>query len=152
MAAGLATLHVMDEERLVERAATMGEKLLKGLCALKERHDMIGDVRGKGLMIGVEFQPPRSLGLKVAWAAGETVEKGMFAQLVVMALMRDHHILVQVGGPGVNIIKLLPPLIIGDEEVNMIVSAFDAVMTEAAHVRGRVWGLAAELIKHALAP
>ncbi len=152
MAAGLATLHVMDEERLVERAATMGEKLSKGLCALKDRHEMIADVRGKGLMIGIEFQPPRSLGLKAAWGAGEAAEKGMFAQLVVMALMRDHHILVQVGGPGVNIIKLLPPLIIGDEEVEMIVSAFDAVMTEAAHVRGRVWGLAGELIKHALAP
>jgi len=59
---------------------------------------------------------------------------------------------VQVGGPGVNIIELLPPLIIGDEEVDMIVSAFDKVMAEAASVRGRVWGMSAELIKHAIAP
>ena len=65
---------------------------------------------------------------------------------------RDHHILVQVGGPGVNIIELLPPLIIGDEEVDMIVSAFDKVMAEAASVRGWVWGMSAELIKHAIAP
>jgi len=50
----------------------------------------------------------------------------------------------------VNIIKLLPPLIIGDEEVEMIVSAFDAVMAEAQKVRGRVWGQSAQLIKHAL--
>jgi acetylornithine/succinyldiaminopimelate/putrescine aminotransferase len=75
----------------------------------------------------------------------------LFSQLVVMALMRDHHILTQVGGPGVNIIKLLPPLIIGDEEVEMIVSAFDAVLAEAARVRGRVWGLSGQLIKHAMA-
>ena len=152
MAAGLATLHVLDEERLIERSAAMGEKLLRGLSALKERHEMIADVRGKGLMIGIEFQPPRSLALKAAWAAGEAAEKGMFAQLVVMALMRDHHVLVQVGGPGVNIIKLLPPLIIGEEEVAMIVAAFDAVMSEAASLRGRVWSLSAELIKHAMAP
>jgi hypothetical protein len=46
---------------------------------------------------------------------------------------------------------LLPPLIIGDEEVEMIVSAFDAVMAEAAKVRGRVWGLSAQLIKAAMA-
>lgn len=152
MAAGLATLYVMDEERIVERAAAMGEKLIRGLTDLKERYEMISDVRGKGLIIGIEFQPPRPLGLKAAWMVGETAEKGMFAQLVVMALMRDHHILVQVGGPGVNIIELLPPLIIGEEEVDMIVSAFDKVMAEAAHITGRVWGMSKELIKHAIAP
>lgn len=152
MAAGLATLHVMDEERLVERSATMGQKLLDGLLALKDRHDMIEEVRGKGLMIGIEFRAPRSLALKAAWTATEAAEKGMFAQLVVMALMRDHRILVQVGGPGVNIIKLLPLLIIGDDEVAMIVSAFDQVMTEAAHVSGRVWAQSKDLIRHALAP
>lgn len=152
MAAGLATLYVMDQEHLVERAATMGEKLLAGLRALQERYEMIAEVRGKGLMIGIEFRPPRSLALKAAWTAAEAAEKGLFAQLVVMALMRDHHILVQVGGPGVNIIKLLPPLIIGDEEVERIVSAFDAVMAEAEHLRGRVWSQSAELIRHAIAP
>lgn len=151
MAAGLATLHVMDEEGVVEHAAAIGEKLLAGLAALKERYEMIADVRGKGLMIGIEFRPPRSLGLKAAWTAAETAQKGLFSQLLVMALMRDHRILTQVGGPGVNIIKLLPPLIIGDEEVEMIVSAFDAVLDEAARLRGRVWSLSGQLIKHALA-
>lgn len=152
MAAGLATLHVMDDEGLVERAARVGAMLLEGLEALKARHEMIADVRGKGLIIGIEFKPTSSLAFKAAWTAAEAAEKGMFAQLVVMALMREHHILVQVGGPGVNIIKLLPPLIIGEEEVEMIVSAFDAVLSEAVQVRGPVWGLSGELIKHALAP
>ena len=151
MAAGLATLHALEEERLIERAATMGEKLLRGLAVLQERYEMIADVRGRGLMIGIEFKPPRSLGLHAAWTAAETAQKGLFAQLVVMALMREHHILTQVGGPDINIIKLLPPLIIGDEEVEMIVAAFDAVMAEAGNVRGRVWAQSAQLIKHALA-
>jgi acetylornithine/succinyldiaminopimelate/putrescine aminotransferase len=151
MAAGLATLHVMDEERIIERAATMGEKLLAGLAALQDRYGMLADVRGKGLMIALEFRPPRSLGLRAAWTAAETAQKGLFAQLVVMSLMRDHHILTQVGGPDVNIIKLLPPLIIGDEEVETIVSAFDTVMSEAERVRGRVWAQSAQLIKAAVA-
>ncbi|MGB9723698.1 MAG: aspartate aminotransferase family protein [Chloroflexia bacterium] len=151
MAAGLATLHVMDEEHIVERSAAMGAKLLERLAALKDRYDMIADVRGKGLIIGIEFRPPSKLALKAAWTALEAAEKGLFAQLVVMALMRDHRILTQVGGPGVNIIKLLPPLIIGDEEVEMIVSAFDAVMAEAEHLRGRVWSQSTELIRHAMA-
>ena len=151
MAAGLATLRVMDEERLVERSAALGEKLLTRLTALKERHEMIADVRGKGLMVGIEFRPPRSLGLKAAWMTAEAAQKGLFAQLLVMALIRDHRILTQVGGPGVNIIKLLPPLIIGDEEVEMIVSAFDGVLAEATRIRGRVWSLSGQLIKHAVA-
>jgi len=150
MAAGLATLHVMDAEHVVENAAQVGDKLLQGLSALKERHGLIRDVRGKGLMIGIEFAPAGSLGVKAAWTAAETAQKGLFAQLVVMALMRDHHILTQVGGPGVNIIKLLPPLIIGDPEVELILSAFDAVMGEAAHVSGRVWSQSGQLIKQAL--
>ncbi len=151
MAAGLATLHVMDEERLVERAAEVGGRLLEGLGALKDRHEMIADVRGRGLMIGIEFRPPHPVALRAAWTAAEMAQKGLFAQLVVMALMREHRIMTQVGGPGVNIIKLLPPLIIGDEEVRAIIGAFDAVLSEAAHIRGRVWGQAGHLIKQAMA-
>jgi acetylornithine/succinyldiaminopimelate/putrescine aminotransferase len=151
MAAGLASLHVLDEERLIERSATVGEKLLKRLSALRDRYDMVADVRGKGLMIGIEFKAPRSLGLRAAWIAAETAQKGLFAELIVMALMRDHRILTQVGGPDVNIIKLLPPLIIGDEEVEMIASSFEAVMAEAADIRGRVWAQSVQLIKHAVA-
>jgi len=150
MAAGLATLHVLEEERLIERAATMGQKLMDGLAALQPRYDMIADVRGKGLMVGIEFRPPRSVGLRAAWAATEAAQKGLFAQLVVMALMRYHHVLTQVGGPGVNIIKLLPPLIIGDEEVEAIVAAFDAVMAEAASIRGQVWSQSGQLVRHAV--
>ena len=67
-----------------------------------------------------------------------------------MALMRDHHILTQVGGHDVNVIKLLPPLIIGEEEVDAVVAAFDAVMTEAQSVRGSVWRQSGRLVKQAL--
>jgi len=150
MAAGLAALHVLDEERLIERAEVMGRELIARLEALKERHPMIAEVRGKGLMIGIEFKAPGSPTLRAAWAAAEAAQKGMFTQLVVMALMRDHRVLTQVGGPGVNILKLLPPLIIGEQEVEMIASAMDAVMVEAGHLTGRVWAMSGELIKRAL--
>jgi len=150
MAAGLAALHVLEEERLTERAAAMGEKLLKVLGALQERYEMVAAVRGKGLMIGIEFKAPRSLSLRAAWTAAEAARKGLFAQLVVMTLMREHRILTQVAGPDVNIIKLLPPLVIGDEEVKMIAEAFDAVMAEAMRVGGQVWAEGAHLAEHAL--
>ena len=67
-----------------------------------------------------------------------------------MSLMRDHHMMTQVGGPGVNIIKLLPPLIIGDEEVDAIVKAFDTIMDETKNLKGRVWATSGELIKQAM--
>ncbi|MCJ7585717.1 MAG: aspartate aminotransferase family protein [Anaerolineales bacterium] len=150
MAAGLATLYVMDEEKIIERSATVGAKLLARLAALKDHHEMIADVRGKGLIIGIEFRPPSALGLRAAWTAIEAAEKGLFTQLVVMSLMRDHRMLTQVGGPGVNIVKLLPPLIIGDEEVDAIVKAFDTIMHETKNLKGRVWATSGELIKQAM--
>ena len=152
MAAGLATLAVMEQEKIVERSAAVGAELLARLSALKERHEIIADVRGRGLIVGIEFRSPKALALKAAWTAIEGAEKGLFTQLVVMSLMRDHHILTQVGGPGVNIIKLLPPLIIGDEEVEAIVSAFDVVLEETRNLRGKVWATSAELIKQAVSP
>jgi ornithine--oxo-acid transaminase len=148
MAAGLAALHVLDEERLIEHAAAMGAKLIEGLTVLKGRHEMIADVRGKGLMVGIEFKAPRNPILRAAWMASEAAQKGLFTQFVVMSLMRDHRMLTQVAGPGVNIIKFLPPLIINEEEVASIVSAIDQVMTQAREVRGPVWAQSVHLVKH----
>src|SRR5919109_1114195 len=71
MAAGIATLEVIETERLVENSARQGQRLLETLAAMAKRHELIKDVRGKGLMIGVEFGPPRSLTLKASWHALE---------------------------------------------------------------------------------
>jgi acetylornithine/succinyldiaminopimelate/putrescine aminotransferase len=150
MAAGLATLHVLDEEKIIENAAAVGEKLIGELSKLKDKHDMLIDVRGKGLMVGLEFGPPKPLNLKAAWTAVETAKKGLFTQLIVMSLIKDYHILTQVGGPGVNINKLLPPLIIGEAEVKLIVDAFDEILTATQKFPGKVWGLSSELVKEAL--
>src|SRR5204863_4135563 len=67
MAAGLATLRVIERERLVERSARMGAVLLEGLAELRERHEMIGEVRGSGLIIGIELRAPSSRGARLSW-------------------------------------------------------------------------------------
>jgi len=149
MAAGLAALRVLEEEKLVERAAELGERFLRGLQELKQRHEFVKDVRGKGLMLGVEFGPPRSLKLKTGWAALEKAQPGLFAQLVVMSLMRDHKILSQVAGHRVNIIKFLPPLVITEREVGFVLQALDAVLGEAQKFPGGLWTMGTELIKNA---
>ena len=82
MAAGIATLDVMKNERVVENAAAKGERLLAAFRKMAERYELVADVRGKGLMIGVEFGPPKSLKLKAAWNLLETVNSGLFCQLI----------------------------------------------------------------------
>ena len=111
---------------------------------------MLHDVRGKGLMVGMEFGPPTSLKLKAAWKALETMQAGLFAQLVVMGLMRDHRLLTQVSGHRVNIIKFLPPLILTDEDVDYALTAIEATLERAHKVRGGLWDLGKDLVKAAL--
>ena len=78
MAAGLATLQVMEEEKLVEHAAALGGQIITDLQALVSRHEFLKEVRGKGMMIALEFGSPKSLSLKAAWGFLETANKGLF--------------------------------------------------------------------------
>src|SRR5262249_20738374 len=82
MAAGLATLGVLDGERVIENAAARGERLMQSFRVMMERHELICDVRGKGLMIGVEFGAPKSIGLKMSWHALEAANPGLFCQMI----------------------------------------------------------------------
>ena len=87
MTAGLATLHTIDAESIVEQAATIGESLLAGLRGLGERHELIHEVRGRGLMIGIEFRRPKSKRLRAQWSLLETMRSGLFTQLVIVPLV-----------------------------------------------------------------
>lgn len=150
MGAGLAMLEVLEEENLIANAARMGERFLTGLEHFKDRYEMVKDVRGKGLMVAIEFGPPKSLKLKGGWTALEKVQEGLFAQMVVMGLMHDHRLLTQVSGHRVNIIKFLPPLIIGEEEVDYALDALDKVLADAHRFPGGLWRMGKDLVKGAL--
>ena len=145
MVAGLASLHVLESENLPARAAERGQRLLAGLSALQGKHEFIHDVRGKGLMMGVEFGPPRSLLLKPAWALLHAAENGLFAQAVVMQLYANRKILTQVSGHHQEIVKLLPPLILTESEVDRIVEAFDGVLEACRKFPGPVWSVGKQL-------
>src|ERR1700749_3434133 len=82
MAAGLAALAVIDDEGLVDNAARRGEELMQGLRELQAQHDVIKDVRGKGLIIGIEFGRPSGLKAKANWAMLQKARVGLFAQMV----------------------------------------------------------------------
>jgi ornithine--oxo-acid transaminase len=150
MAAGLATLEVIESERLIENAARIGARLLTAFEAMAQRHELIKTVRGKGLMIGIEFGAPRSLKLRASWNLLETASSGLFCQLIVIPLLKDHQILTQVAGHGNHTIKLLPPLIIGDADCDWIEQSFETVIADAHRVPGAVWSLGKTLIDNAV--
>jgi ornithine--oxo-acid transaminase len=149
MAAGIATLEVLKAERVTENAARKGERLLHALSLLNERYELLKDVRGKGLMIGVEFGTPSSLKLKASWNLLETASKGLFCQLITIPLFKKHKILTQVAGHASHTIKLIPPLIIDDDDCDWIVRAFDETIADA-HSAGAVWALGKNLVEHAM--
>jgi ornithine--oxo-acid transaminase len=150
MAAGLATLHVIESEGLVQRAAQTGSRLLTFFETLAQRYELVRSVRGKGLMIGIEFGPPRSLKLKAAWSLLETVTSGLFCQLITIPLFKDHKILAQVAGHASHTVKLLPALIISEQDCEWIETAFDAVIADSHRVPGAVWSLGKTLADHAM--
>src|SRR3954449_9365925 len=92
MAAGLATLRISERDGLVEHSAQMGELLLGGLRELQERHEMVKEVRGSGLMIGIELGAPSSRVAKLNWRLVHLASEGLFPQLIVIPLHRDHRV------------------------------------------------------------
>jgi ornithine--oxo-acid transaminase len=128
MIAGLATLHELDEQGLVERAAGTGEVLLDRTQELVDRHDVVKDVRGLGLFWGIELGEP---GRSATWRMLERVQPGLFSQLIVVPLFSEQRILIQVAGHAMNVIRAMPPLVLSEEDVDWFCTALDATIGEA---------------------
>jgi ornithine--oxo-acid transaminase len=150
MAAGLASLAVIEGEQLVSNAERTGTALRAALQDMVEEYEMLAEVRGRGLMIGLEFGKPSSLKLRPGWSMLQTARVGLFAQMVVVALFQRHRILTQVSGDHTEVIKLLPPLTIGEAEVGLFREAFDDVMKDAHRGSGLMWDFGRTLVKQAV--
>lgn len=150
MAAGLAALAVIDDEGLVENAERRGAELMRGLEGIAAKYDLLKDVRGKGLIIGIEFGRPSGLRAKAGWAMLQKARTGLFAQMVVVSLFQRHRILTQVSGDHMEVIKLIPPLMIGDAEVKLFLDGLADVLEDASKGSGLMWDFGRTLIKQAV--
>jgi ornithine--oxo-acid transaminase len=150
MAAGIATLEVLKAEKLIENAAKRGAELRLALNRMVPGYELMKELRGKGLMIGVEFGPPKSLRLKASWNVLESANKGLFVQLITVPLFKDHKVLTQVAGHGLHTVKLLSPLTITEEDCAWIVRAFDDVIAQSHKVPGAIWSLGKTLVDNAM--
>ncbi len=127
-AAGIAALDVIEEEGLVENAARMGELLEARLRQIGQRHEIVDDVRVKGLMCAFEMAEPGAFFGKLGWKFYHALDPGLFPQLVVTPLFQKHRILTQVAAHRADVVKFLPPLVIGETEINRFCLALDDVL------------------------
>ena len=150
MVAGLAALDVLDRHQLIPHAEQMGCLLVEGLRAMVPRFEFLKGVRGRGLMIGIEFGPPRSLGLKTAWTLMHKMDKSLFPQAALIPLLDKHHILTQVAGHHIDVIKLIPPLVINETDVKWFLTAFEDVLMQMHKFPGPAWKVVSDIGKMAI--
>ncbi len=149
MRAGLATLDVLEDERLGERAASLGASLRHRLHTALAQYEMVKDVHGAGLLCGVEFAPPKQWSLRAAYEAFVRIHPGLFGQMLVMRLFSDHRILTQICGNNFMVLKAAPPLIVTEGQIDQFVAALAAVV-EQLHTSRAVWTGALALARRAL--
>jgi ornithine--oxo-acid transaminase len=138
MRAGLATLDILEDEQLGQRAITAGERLRHDLVERLAKYEMIGAVRGLGLFNAVEFNAPLSFRFRVPFGTFAKIHPGIFGQIIVMHMFRDHGILSQVCGNDFMVLKISPPLTIEDQLLDRFVSAL-AHVVDLMHTSARFW-------------
>ena len=151
MRAALATLEVLERDALGQRAMKAGDYLREKLITALAEFDMVKEVRGMGLLMGIEFQAPRQLRLRVPFEAFGAIHGGMFGQILVMRLFRDFGFLTQVCGNNFMVLKVAPPLVVEKEQMNAFVAAVRHVV-ELANSPGAFWSEALGLARRAFRP
>jgi ornithine--oxo-acid transaminase len=130
-AAALATLRVLDREGVVAHAEQMGRLLLELTQPLVDRHEIVREVRGLGLMWAIEFGAPQGRSGRAVFNAVERAQPGLFAQLITVPLFHEHRILCQVAGHRMNVVKALPSLLVDEAEVRLFAGALADVVAAA---------------------
>jgi ornithine--oxo-acid transaminase len=131
MAAALASLHVIEDEKLVENSAAVGAYAMDRLRQIGANCPFVSEVRGKGLMFGIDFaRPAAGFMLQKKWDALHAMNFGVFGQTVIIPLLEKHRILTQVAGFHTEVIKFLPPMTVTREDMDWFLAAMEDVLGE----------------------
>jgi ornithine--oxo-acid transaminase len=149
MRAGLATLDVLERENLGGRALMMGDILRARLRQELSGYEMVRDVRGLGMLSGIEFQRPKQVRLRLAFEAFQHVHAGMFGQALVMRLFCEHGILTQICGNNFMVLKVAPPLVVTEEQLEKFVGAVREVI-DLMHTSTSFWTEALGLVRRVM--
>ncbi len=149
MRAGLATIQVLDHEHLIERGDRMGIELRNRLRTALADFEMVKEVRGEGMLTGIEFQPPRKLSARVSYEAFKAIHPGLFGQILVMRLFQDKNILTQICGNNFMVLKVAPPLTVSEAQLDHIIKSIREVV-HTIHSSSTFWTDALKLAQRAL--
>jgi ornithine--oxo-acid transaminase len=144
MAAGLATMRIIERDRLLEHTARIGGLLHDGLLELQQRYEMVKEIRASGLMLGIELGAPSGRVARLNWRLIHMASEGLFPQLIVIPLHRDHRVITMAAGKN-DVIKLLPPLTLSEEDAHSFLGALDAVLADCHGGAGKNWGVVREI-------
>jgi ornithine--oxo-acid transaminase len=149
MRAGLATLDVLETQSLGKSATELGDELRHRLREELSSFEMVKQVRGLGMLSGIEFASPSKLALKAAFEVFMKIHPAMFGQILVMRLFREKGILTQICGNNFMVLKVAPPLVVSRGELNEFVLAIRDVV-ELMHWSTSFWKEAVVLAKRAV--
>ena len=149
MRAGLATLDVLEREELGHRALELGEEFRLKLRRELSGFDMVKEVRGMGLLNGIEFVPPKKLAFRALYEAFHKIHPAMFGQILVMRMFREKGILTQICGNNFMVLKAAPPLIVTSEQLDEFVEAIHDVV-EMAQTSPTFWTEALGMVRRAV--
>ncbi len=149
MAAALATMQVIEEDNLVENADTLGRYAINRLTEIGKTCPFVTQVRGKGLMFGIDFaRPTHSIKLRLAWDALHKLNFGVFGQMIIVPLLQEHRILTQVAGYHTEVIKFLPPIVATRADMDWFLKAMEAVLADTQRIPGAAWNTVMGLAKN----
>ncbi|MGA6963028.1 MAG: aminotransferase class III-fold pyridoxal phosphate-dependent enzyme, partial [Xanthobacteraceae bacterium] len=138
MRAGLATLDILEDEQLGHRATAAGAYLRAALNERLTRFEMVGEIRGLGMFNAIQFKPPRSLKLRIAFESIAKIHPAIFGQILAMQMFRDHRILTQICGNDFMVLKVSPPLVVDDAQLERLICAIEQIV-ESMHTRSGFW-------------
>lgn len=129
MAAGIASINIIVRDNLAYEAKEKGKYLLDRLNKLREKYPIIRDIRGQGLLIGIEFnQPEKGILDKITGGAVTRFAKEYTGSLVAGELLNRYHIVTAYTLNNPNVIRLEPPLIISYEDLDLVANALDEML------------------------
>lgn len=151
MAAALASLYVIEEDKLVENAAAIGQYVMQKLKPIAESCPFVSSIRGKGLMFALDFARPKtSFKLKMAWDALHKLNFSVFGQMIVIPLLQKHRVLTQVAGYHIEVIKFLPPMIVTQQDMDWFLNGLDDVLADTQRFPGAAWETVTGLAKRTI--
>ena len=142
-------MHVVERERLAERADVMGTKLRDQLRTSLAHFEMIQEVRGQGMLTGIQFQAPRGLAAILSFKAFRSIHPALFGHILMMRLFKEKNILTQICGNNFMALKVTPPLVVSERQIDECVAAIHNVV-DTMHSSAVFWSDGLSLARRAM--